>query len=346
MKKFIKLALTAAAVISTTSAFAAHVTQPLHHKLMTKTAATQPSGIIIGGDWMFLRPSNYSHRYGYVITNNGVTSTSEPLTINNGLQAGSHLFVGYGNPQTDAGIQLAWTHLDTSRSGNYSTNNPNTTFFNNSGNSTSNLISGNMRGSSSYDYDAVDLTLTKAMQKDGKLNWQMFAGVRYAEINHHLDSTINYSNFNGDMPSFLANSTYISNYSTDFRGFGPRLGINANYELFHGVKVFGQVAVSLLYSKLTDKNVNTQNIYPVDGPSISVTNTKRSFLDREGITPGFDAQLGLSYDHPFHGAIVGIRAGYQVDYYQDATAQADLNGNINVQNVSFSGPFVGLVLHG
>lgn len=356
----LKMALAVGATLFATSAIAAHVTQPLHHKMVAPKASKKAQhGVIMGIDWLFLEPSNYASQYAFVskasmnpFNGNSSLYTSNKV-INSGLQGAFHLYAGLANIGNNTSVQVGWTHLDTMRADSLGVANTSpyelNTITDQNGN-TAKATHNSIFARSKYEYNAVDLTFTKTMHHVGKLNWQLLAGIRYAEIDHDLDSVLQASEsfpiFNGQQIQDRA--TALTQYHTKFQGFGPRLGLNANYDIYHGIKVFGQVAVSLLYSKLDDHD-NLTDVDTISSPfgqeSASIL-AKSQIFNREGVEPNVDAQVGLSYDHPFHGAILGIRAGYQVDWYHDATAQLDSFGQAHLENVSFAGPFVGLVLHG
>jgi hypothetical protein len=110
-----------------------------------------------------------------------------------------------------------------------------------------------------------------------------FAGIRFAQINHDLNSTIL-------ADGSTINTTAVSaTSSADFFGIGPRLGMQVRKYFAHypNVSIFGRGAGSLLVGNLDQQITN----YNITAPA-SLTTVTDSF---NRVIPVAELEIGASY---------------------------------------------------
>jgi hypothetical protein len=147
------------------------------------------------------------------------------------------------------------------------------------------------------------------------------AGVAYDRLTENIETVYH--------DALSANSTPIAidtiNQQNTFRGFGPRLGIDGNLDIWRGFELVGHAATDLLVGRInssfTEQNTN--------GFATTLNPERRNRL-----VPTFEARLGLAYAFPLFGCSrVTIEAGYQVNHYFDAVDSFRFVSPIGAENV-------------
>lgn len=185
-----------------------------------------------------------------------------------------------------------------------------------------------------FKYNAFDLLLGQLVDVGKKLQMQMVAGLRCAD----LDSSINANYIN------LTSGTDTAYLQSSFTGLGPRFAINGNYDVYRGFGVDAIAGSSLLIGTLSSKNY-------VSAPRITSYTIKHDKKAGRYIVPELDAKLGLSYKRSTSKGSFIIKAGWQVINYFSAQERMMWVDNAisswtytnNCTNISFNGPYLGFV---
>ncbi len=186
-------------------------------------------------------------------------------------------------------------------------------------------------------YNTIDLNLGRPYYSGKMLTFRPHVGLRGAWFRQHIN--ISYNNIFADAPDTrnVMDSTKFDSWS-----IGPRFGLESNWILGAGFRVFGEAAFSLLYTYFdvfkTDTRLST-------APGISVTSDVKDSDRYSQVRPNTEAALGFGWGSYFgcNSWHLDLSAGYEFQYW--------INANSNIQFVDdiARGVFVSggdLALHG
>lgn len=197
--------------------------------------------------------------------------------------------------------------------------------LNNKANQSNNLASGGSRTSSiTTNWDAVNFEVGKSF-KFGDIDLtRIHAGVEYARINaakpfatqNNVASPI----ININQAGYAAGNT-----RSNFNGFGPRVGIDLNYNLPYawteGFKAYANGAIAILSG--STKYNRTQ----LSGNDYQSSNQ---------VVPELDIKLGLNYMHDIARGQLIFDAGWMwYDYISGVVGGALGDGNVSFQGLYF-----------
>lgn len=206
-------------------------------------------------------------------------------------------------------------------------------------------ISDNVRvathAGATFDYQALDVDFGQHFNIGCNTHVKLFAGVRFADLERKFD--VDY------LLDVIAIERHISVHpkqDSRFRGVGPRAGTEIQYSLCRGFGLIGEATGSLLVgdirSSYFQRNLNTL-------ADVTVVDDFRSFRnpDQHKCVPNLTGKLGVNYNYDFcncsHTRLT-LEAGYQVDHYFDVVynsfAVNAFDGNKQVSDVTFNGPYV------
>jgi hypothetical protein len=162
----------------------------------------------------------------------------------------------------------------------------------------------------SLDLDDVNLELGQRLTT-AAFDVRLFSGVGYGHLNYAAD---------------MSTPTNRQSVTGLFHGFGPRMGLDARYQLGN-CSCFGldtHLNTSLLVGTITTRS---QNQF---GAAISDS--------MNGIVPEVNAKLGIDYTVPSSNkSAFGVEVGYQTNNYLNAFNGSLMNG---VNNANFDGVYV------
>ena len=138
------------------------------------------------------------------------------------------------------------------------------------------------------EWDAANAEFGRRIDLDQQSNLRFFAGVQYARIVLHSDGYIP----NGDLASggIVTNGTYL-NVDSNFNGFGPRGGLDLNYDLPYGFTAYAKGAGGLLIGSAGFNN-NRLGTLGVGSAPINTNTGSRTML-----VPELEGKLGFKYHH-------------------------------------------------
>lgn len=164
-------------------------------------------------------------------------------------------------------------------------------------------------GSWKIEFQNADLEFGKAYYLTKTLVFSPFFGLKGAWI----DQRAHFHYEGGYIPEGEAFRTYFKN---DFKGAGPLIGTEINWQLGAGFSFFGDVATSLVIGHF----VNTQKQYQLGG--MEVVHLSDDF---NLVSPFLQLVAGLAWDRNFHRekCHFGLSAGFEVQQWwsQNQTEQ-------------------------
>jgi hypothetical protein len=143
-----------------------------------------------------------------------------------------------------------------------------------------------------FDYDVFDLGLGRKVAVGEDLGLRVDAGLRYARIDQNLNI------------AYLRGATIFNTENTNrFTGWGPRLGLGADWQMGHGFNLFGSAAGSLLMGDFDLALSNTSGT--IDYGSVRDTINNR-------VVPVVEMRAGIGYAYKLaNGMYAGAKVGYE-----------------------------------
>jgi hypothetical protein len=171
-----------------------------------------------------------------------------------------------------------------------------------------------------FDHYAVDLALGQHIDVGENFGLFVSGGARYAKIAQVLD--IHYLEDLGVLQRWAD----IAEKNT-FRGWGPRIGLGADWRFWDGFNIFTSVAGSLLigdfhlsYTEADDAS-NSSKIYRVDIEG-----------KEDRVIPVVEARAGLGYEYTFsNGASMGVKTGYEWQNWFNMVSVDRFNDDVDSQ---------------
>lgn len=149
----------------------------------------------------------------------------------------------------------------------------------------------NMNMSLHPEWDAANAEFGRRIDLDRQSNLRFFAGVQYARIVTHANGYI----AKGDQTGFpnvgdvVDNTTLVVN--SDFNGFGPRGGLDLNYELPYHFTAYAKGAGGLLVGSAGFTNNRLGNI------AVKPASTSANTGSRTMLVPELEGKLGFQYHY-------------------------------------------------
>jgi hypothetical protein len=261
-------------------------------------------------------------------TNNG-TNTSY---INNNKWSWGFKLEGSYHFNTGNDIDLNWYHWNRS-----STRTPGTGYVDFMGNTYSPGVS----GTSKPHWDAVNLEVGQHVDFSQMSSARFHVGVEYARI----ASSLNVTSL-GTLPAGSTTATQVISAATSsvtYNGFGPRGGVDLDYNFGNGLSVYGNTAGTLLAgSNKFNGSFTTQNgtSYTSGGSTTTVV-------------PELEAKLGAMYTYAMAQGDLSLDIGWMwVNYFNvqefggpifAANSTTLPSGSMfSEANFSVQGPYIGL----
>jgi len=214
-------------------------------------------------------------------------------------------------------INVNWYHLnDNSRSRSFPVNFAGTGL----------LASNNEIYTASPRWDAVNAEFGQHIDVGQHKNIRFHGGVQYAR----LESNIGFVGMNDAAPGYSYAQT------SEFKGFGPRTGVDFMYDLGKGLNVYLDTAGAILAgsSKYNTVINSSLNAYV---QALPATNGSRTT-----IVPELEGKLGLKYNYPMAQGQLVLDAGYMwVNYFSALTTISRDDSDYGIQGPYFGMKWIG-----
>lgn len=326
---------------------------------------SQHGGFKVGIDALYLRPTNSDLGYATVITTpaNSTIGYNNNRSVEPSFDWGVYAQIGYLFPATGNDLTLGYTYLSSNETDSVVAPTPSI----NNGTATSNgqifvsplsVLStigneagdtgfGGAQGKARVTLNVVDLEAGQRFTT-GSYDMRMFAGLRYANINSKEDAAGVPFQLSG-VTSGNVNTTTAGaqEFSTQFNGVGPRIGVDARYCLNSGFGLDADLSTSLLAGRANSNyyanfSTNTGNV-------ISTANFASKNGNDTRLVPVLEAKLGVDYtyitDCRCKSSLV-FEAGYQTTNYFNTADKVSIDagfaGGRNTTDVAFDGPYLGV----
>ena len=329
---------------------------------------SQQGGFKVGIDALYLRSTSIGLDYATRIvfpTDASSLGTASNAIIDPSYHLGAYLQAGYLFPCTGNDLTLGYTYLSNDSTSSITA--PAPIINGTSATATGGIFVlpilglftigttggfGSAQGKVEYTLDVVDLEAGQRFTS-GSYDMRMFAGLRYANIDSTLSTLalpyVLAPNITGGSINRVLSA--VQDFNSEFRGIGPRLGVDARYCLSSGFGVDMNVSTALLVGN-TNSHYNA-TLIPA-GFSTSSFHAENPSTTR--IVPVLEAKLGLDYAFAFcsNGSALILEAGYQVTNYFNASdhnfsilsTKASTFGSTlssgGANDVAFDGPYLGV----
>lgn len=180
--------------------------------------------------------------------------------------------------------------------------------------------------------DQVNAVMGQHVDLGMRDKMRLYAGLQYANI----ESTST-SNYTTELVTKLTGLTFSKFDNTDYKGFGPVVGIDYAYRITEALTLTANGAGSILYG------TNRYHAGFIFNPVELIPD--QVFYRKKGIVPSLEAKLGLNYAHALSFGVANIQAGYQiVNYFNVLEAQSSQNlvGLVHPVDYGLFGPYFGL----
>lgn len=184
-------------------------------------------------------------------------------------------------------------------------------------------------------FDQVNVVLGQHADFGLVKKMRFYGGLQYANINDNATSNFHLS------PADLVPAGITSVYKyekTDFKGFGPVVGIDYSYDVTDAFSVTANGAGSILYgtSRFDTGYVGT----PVGAVLLG------SYGSKKVIVPSLEAKLGVNYAYAMAQGVLNLQGGYQVTNYFNALQTVGIGGfpstTVASSDYGLYGPYFGV----
>jgi len=189
--------------------------------------------------------------------------------------------------------------------------------------------------SSNVAWDQVNIEFAQHVDFGENKFARYHAGMNYSRVGN-----------NGQVATAGSSTTPISSFNNNttvtgvFNGFGPRVGLDLNYDWGNGLSVYGDGALSVLAGS------SKASYYVVDGTTQN--NWELYNFSRSNVVPELDAKLGFMYTYAMAQGDLSFDIGWLFTHYVGTfqTSSTDLlstGSNFGIQGLYFGLKWVGNV---
>lgn len=176
----------------------------------------------------------------------------------------------------------------------------------------------------------TDLAFTSSLEpKWDAVNFELGQHAYFGEFKDiRFHGGFQYLRLAHDIQTFVPLTGQTFGITSDYKGFGPRIGSDFAYNLGNGLAMYANGAAALLVgdSKLNGSLLLTGGV-PVSATKLTVV-------------PEMEAKTGLKYNYAMAQGLLTVDAGYMwVNYFNAQQATTVLPDETNV---AFNGAYVGL----
>ncbi len=288
------------------------------------TVPQQQGGWAFGLEGYWQSIENSAFQYANVLDNPALSNSfaSKIKSVDNDHDWGGHIDIGYQAAGNADDITVGYTRLHTHDANRTSVadgnaiagGQPQIILPGPAGNLAQNWDSA--IGKQDNELDVVDFTAGRRIQVGSRVQLHPFAGIRFADIEQENRAYYGRTNLVDG-----AIDTLTTRDKSDFEGAGPRLGMDASFDIGKGFSVIGRIAGSLLVGDLDSHRDATQAVN--DNGAVVMTTEATKVDTAMRVVPEADARLGLRFDHDINPHIAfGAELGYEVENYFDVIANS------------------------
>lgn len=184
--------------------------------------------------------------------------------------------------------------------------------------------------------DQVNAVMGQHVDLSMRDKMRFYAGLQYANIQ---STSTNYY-ITEEIP-FIASNPFSKFDNTDYKGFGPVVGIDYAFSITNALSLTANGAGSILIG------TNKYHAGFVVSPTEAIV--EQVFYRKKGIVPSLEAKLGANYALSTPIGVANIQAGYQVVNYFNVLLEQpfpNLAGPVRPTDYGVFGPYFGLKLIG
>lgn len=193
-------------------------------------------------------------------------------------------------------------------------------------------------GKIAIDHYNVDLELGQSINVGCRAKMRFFAGLSYADLDKNFSA--HYRDLNNEV-----DNVQDGRIKSNFSGFGPVFGIDANYDLGSGFGIVARAASGMYMGEL-DTSLSIRK-KPATTPAIA---TSISENDTDHFVPSVNFKLGLDYSYSFNSSSTfNLEGGYWGKHYFDAVGSLQYTDSsakgvydYQLDDVTFSGYYLTL----
>jgi hypothetical protein len=338
----------ALAAVGLTASLGAYAALPTGAQATEVNVPQDQGGFFVGASALYWQPTVSGNDLDYAVSQNfSTTGPNVNQQFNNvdpNYDWGFNVFAGY-NFGNGNDVELQYLRIHTNDNSTTGANIPaHYSAINDSLGDFDSYASG--YGKAEVDLDQGDLTVGQYLNIGCSDQVRLFAGVRYAELQRTLNTRYSQNpNAAGntnlgsgvtipavDVDGFVLNTSNGALHGhddSDFKGFGPIIGLNNSYYLGYGIGFVSALDTGFLIGDVDDDlylhNYQAAISTPFGvGPGVftgaeNITTTHISSDDARRVAPVVDAKLGLDYTYPFqnYGSLT-LEAGWNVTHYWNA----------------------------
>jgi hypothetical protein len=284
---------------------------PAHQKCGCNPCGSFLDNLSGRADFLWWRPCSEGTQLGVeeTFTSNGSSGAEHVFDgthvkdLNFKFDPGFRLGLGYYCPSNCWDIALNWTHFHSKAkafgaSDLNDLSDTNGVVFYSDWERNFGLFPTEARARWSLDMDLVDLEFAQKFYVNHCFILRPHIGVRFARIDqaYHVESFGNDINTN---VSFFDSFTSESKSKNDFRGAGPRIGLDVEINLGCNIALFGKGAASLVYGEFSRGSEEAAYIIG-DNSSFNESFVYEAHGNNERCTVSMtDLTIGLKWEHCF-----------------------------------------------
>lgn len=357
-RPFVTLSLYSLLLVSASS-FAASTTVMTDNFGVSVPRLTPGFEVHAAALWLAPGASNLN----YVINNKALPVQSPSWTeqeLNPGYSAAFAVGARYIFPNSGSDIRIDWTHLNTSDSKSLVAANNQYFLGPDFQIGPDGIPIRQASGNAKFRYDIINLDGGQFVNLGPYVAMRFFGGLSGGSLREQVSATYSGNVNTGSFPGPFSMSQKVS---SDFYGVGPRIGMDAIYNINQMFSILGEGAISALIGRTDSKTNYTGSAVQLAttfGQAVNSQFIKDQNLNH--VVPGLDAKLGVKYQQCFdHVGTVSVTAGYQAAVYMNAinqylpgtlvTNQPMQSGGIFVMtmdhtlsNYSVQGPYLDIAL--
>lgn len=209
-------------------------------------------------------------------------------------------------------------------------------------------VSTTVSGRITSEYQTVDLDFGQHLLYGCDLKMRFLGGVRYADLDQQLNTAFI------EAPESSLTGIVVDSHThqkTSYEGVGPRLGLEAAYNIGCGFGIVGQLDTALLVGDTDSRFSSDQVISLVNVTSFTLSRSIR-YQQHTRIVPNIDGRLSLDYSYRLCScprSRFTVEAGYYVNRFFNTvdrisisqTTAPERRGRQTIAS-SFDGPYVGI----
>jgi hypothetical protein len=345
-----KRLVVALVAVGLTASLGAYAALPTGAQATEVIVPQEPDALFLGASLLYWQPAISGNDLDYAVTQFNSNTRQQTHNIDPNYDWGFDVFGGY-NFGNGNDLMLEYLRLHTNDSSStgggtvttprYFANGPDTQILSGTTPDFDTYLSG--KGKTDIDIDKGDLTVGQYLNLGCADQVRLFGGLRYVELqrqlntwysqnpsdpyNHNLGNGVTSTTVGADDGILITQATagaLAANDSSDFKGYGPLIGLNNSYYLGYGIGFTAAVDTGLLYGDVED-NLYITNFQPgvtdlgLSTGGVVLTPTVTHSGDAHRIVPTVDAKLGFDYTYPlqYFGSLT-LEAGWNVSHYWGA----------------------------